>query len=192
MKYPTRPVEVIGCGITVIDGFGAAVGSRRFPDIVALCAWLSNWRFSLAPGGSFLLAVNVRNYPVIGAFVEHARPDDCSLRINVHVGGAVVTTERALELVVEGRIARERRSEPGVFRTGPVPGTGKRRTYRYFRRKIATFTDRRDAYLGLEEGGPPVRAARNDVNLPDGRDDISRCLTRCWKKTRRHQWRADR
>lgn len=83
------------------------------------------------------------------------------------------------------------RSAAYAFRHGPVPGTGKRGSYRYFRSSIRTADSHREAFYP-EDGCfdvPALRPCRNRANLPSERDDIPRCRMRSWKESRRHQWR---
>ena len=78
--------------------------------------------------------------------------------------------------------------------TGPVPGCGRRRGGRWFRRP-KTMQSRRQAGLVLnEEDERPVRARRNAANLPTSWDDwrISSLEDRNWKRFRKTQYKQKR
>lgn len=71
---------------------------------------------------------------------------------------------------------------------GPVPGTGRHRGGRYFR-KIGTLAERRQAQM-IDVDEPAPRAARNMRNIPNSWDDLPRgdFGNRNWKHYRRTQW----
>lgn len=77
------------------------------------------------------------------------------------------------------------------FRHDPVPLTGKRGSYKHFRR-VRTFPERREA-AGLkgikEEVAAKPRAKRTVISLPSEWDDIGRQYQRSWKSYRRTQWK---
>lgn len=70
----------------------------------------------------------------------------------------------------------------------PVPGTGKHRHGRAFRR-IRYGSTRRAAQFFGEEGEIGSRAARSRSNLPDAWNDMQLPRQRNWKNYRRTQWR---
>lgn len=86
------------------------------------------------------------------------------------------------------------RYDPGHFRCLPVPRTGKRGSYRRYRR-IRTTQERRAAEGvahddDASEHGVEARASRNAKNLVSGRDDIRRGGDgRSWKSSRKAQWK---
>ena len=87
---------------------------------------------------------------------------------------------------------------PGVeFRSSPVPGSGKRSPYRWFRaprtrQELAAHAafadDLRDEELRL--AGLAARAGRRR-RPPTAWDDQVRHVDRCWKRHRRRQAKAD-
>ncbi|MBO9538067.1 hypothetical protein [Herbaspirillum sp.] len=70
----------------------------------------------------------------------------------------------------------------------PVPGTGKHRHGRAFRR-IRYGNARRAAQFFGEEGEVGSRPARSRSNLPDAWEDMQLPRQRNWKNYRRKQWR---
>jgi hypothetical protein len=72
---------------------------------------------------------------------------------------------------------------------GPVPGTGRRGSYRQFRNPGTQALRRSASHF---EGEPPIRARRNATNLPSSWDDVSRKdrQSNSWKRYRKTQWKA--
>lgn len=76
--------------------------------------------------------------------------------------------------------------------TGPVPGVHKRCHGGGHRRLRSSGERRLNALVLREQGEVAARAARRGKNLPDSRDDYSRCLQRCWKSQRKGRKAWDR
>lgn len=72
----------------------------------------------------------------------------------------------------------------------PIPGTGKRGPYCYYRYP-RTQRDRRLGYPVYEEGEPPIRGNRIPRMLPTCWEDLPRrsWRDRSWKRFRDTQWR---
>jgi hypothetical protein len=89
---------------------------------------------------------------------------------------------------------RRKRWETYVFRRGPVPHVRSKWHWCQFRR-ICTRQERALA-AGMAtdetmvEFGIRPRPSRGHTALFDDREDIQRSTSRCWKDTRRTQWRA--
>lgn len=127
--------------------------------------------------------------------------DEADLEISarlIHERMEALRRERTL-VFRAAQVAARRRYDPGTFRSGPVPHTGRRGRWSHLFRIVATTAERRDGEaVRLDEDcvelGVRVRAKRRGYNLPDTRDDLERSdyHDRGWKSHRRTQWRAAR
>lgn len=199
MRNTHETLDVSRCEVSILSPGGAVVGRRAFCDYDDLRSWLGYWR--IVTDLDTVRALDAGWYTGLKPYARHAHQDG-SLRLNVLVGGCCLAPEAVGVIAADAKKARDerfnRRREPHRpgFRSGPVPGTGKRGSYCYFRREIATFGTHREAAEAPDDEysafTPPVRASRNAANLPSGRDDIPRNIEHSWKTTRRTQWRASR
>ncbi len=79
------------------------------------------------------------------------------------------------------------------FRTGSVPGVGRRRGGSYFRHMHTTQERRLSVHVVYEDGEVACRPSRNFRNLPNAWDDYSRGTTRrSWKTQRKGRKSWDR
>jgi hypothetical protein len=173
--------------IAVMAPDGTAVHYIEFSNLSVMLNWLASWWVELGANGE-LLAPHPHYNRSLRPYVGYEFAVG-GLWINVYVGVAYLAAPEVLSLICS-RAREEQQESP--FRSGPIEGTGKRSRYRFFRRRIRTSDSHRESYYPADDCDcvPTYRPARNRANLPSGRDDIARCQTRCWKATRRHQWRA--
>lgn len=185
--YPTLDRDPT---LVVVDRAGRIVARRVYTDVGVMIAWLRCWYVEIDHDRGALRSSYISRYRVAREFGYDVGPECDGIRFNVFISHCCQSPEAIMVLVrgwgvppVDDRVQRS------GFRDGPVRGTGKRHPYRYFRRKISSYSSMREATCLADETAPVVRASRNAVNLPDPRDDIARCIQRSWKKTRRHQWK---
>lgn len=185
MKQPVATHTVSRHELVVSDALGKKLCSEMHSSLGSLAARLRKFRYRIVGerivfgcvlSEARFLALHGVQAPYRAVFVDVYR-GDCHTN--------------AIALVEILRSVPVSRSVGYAFRYGPVPGTGKRGSYRYFRSSIRTADSHREAFYP-EDGCfdvPPIRPCRNRANLPSERDDIPRCRMRSWKETRRHQWR---
>jgi len=89
------------------------------------------------------------------------------------------------------RELERRRKKRDRFETwngnGPVPGTGRRKNYRFMRRPRTTQELRLAAGVVFEDDEPEWRGRRR--NVPTAYDDIILHRDHSWKRHRRTQWK---
>ena len=79
-----------------------------------------------------------------------------------------------------------------VFRQGPVPGTGTKSRWRKIWRYPRVQGAMREAFRDMHEFGVDfVRPCRRPHRLPNSWDEYIPASygDRCWKRTRKRQWR---
>jgi hypothetical protein len=187
MKTHVETASAARIRVSVLAASGAVVSSLEFNTMRVLLAWLAQWGVELIDG-DHLVARWIGYQSPLREFLGHTR-EDGALRLNVFVGAAHIDGLEVFDLLK----ARPRGARPPApYRDGPVKGTGKHGTYRYYRRHLRTFGEHREGVYPDDECEvtPSTRACRNRANLPSARDGRPRCVDFSWKAHRNHQWKG--
>lgn len=98
---------------------------------------------------------------------------------------------RSARSLVEKYEHREELRRQASRGSGPVPGVHRRRGGNAYRIPGTANERRANAFVDLDSGEPPVRAARSWKSLPSTWDDLERSdyRMRSWKQYRKRQWK---